>query len=128
MILSTPAAARDAVRGHSDRLFSARRLRADAGAFAEGEEDNMTGLAPVDSDLAGMLPRSLLPAFLDLAREKGINVVFFRVKRRPGADGTPYPDPPQVAAYIALLKDYLLRAGAGSELTFLGEIVKIAGN
>ena len=116
LILSTVAGDRSAVRKQSDRLFSTRGLRADAGAYAEGD-DNMTGLAPAGHDLRTMLPGSLLPALLDLARQKRIQLVFFRVKRKPRDDGTPYLDSSNLQAYMAALKDHLETAGA----TFIDE-------
>ena len=116
LILSTVAGERSVVRKQSDRLFSTRGLRADAGAYAEGD-DNMTGLAPAGHDLRTMLPGSLLPALLDLARQKRIQLVFFRVKRKPRDDGTPYLDSSNLQAYMAALKDHLQTAGA----TFIDE-------
>ena len=116
LILSTVSVERSVVRKQSDRLFSARRLRADAGAYAEGD-DNMTGLAPAGHDLQTMLPGSLLPALLDLARQEKIRLVFFRVKRKPQDDGTPHVESGYLQAYMAALEDHLRTAG----VTFIDE-------
>ncbi len=116
LILSTVADERAVVRKQADRLFSTRGLRADAGAYAEGD-DNMTGLAPAGHDLPTRLPGSFLPALLDLARQKNIQLVFFRVKRKPRDDGTPYSDSRSLQAYMAALRHHLQAAGA----TFIDE-------
>ncbi len=111
LILSTAPEERSAVRKRTDRLFSTRGLRADAGPYAEGD-DQMVGLAPADHDLKSKLPDSLLPALLDLARQKKIRLVFFRVKRKPKDDGTPRWESADLQTYMAALKDHLRAAGA----------------
>jgi hypothetical protein len=116
LILFTASDERYKVRKRVDRLFSTRNLRADAGAYAEGD-DNATGLAPAGHDLRTMLHGSLLPALLDLARQKKIRLVFFRVKRKPRDDGTPRLESSDLQAYIAALEDHLRSAGA----TFIDE-------
>ena len=110
LILSTVADERSVVRKRADRLFSTRGLRADAGAYAEGD-DNMTGLAPAGHDLQTRLPDSLLPALLDLARQKKIRLVFFRVKRKPRDDGTPRSESADLQAYMAALRHHLRPPG-----------------
>jgi hypothetical protein len=111
LILSTVPAERSAVRKRADRLFSTRALRADAGAYAEGD-DHMAGLAPAGHDLRTTLHGSLLPALLDLARQKEIRLVFFRVKRKPQDDGTPRVESGDLQAYMTALEDHLRSAGA----------------
>ena len=116
LIVSTPPEERSTVRKRTDRFFSTRNLRADAGPYVEGDE-NMTGLALAGHDLKSELPDSLLPALLDLAWQKKIRLVFFRVKRKPRDDGTPLFESDYLQTYMAALEDYLRAAGA----TFIDE-------
>jgi hypothetical protein len=116
LILSTPPKERSTVRKRTDRLFSPRNLRADAGPYVEGDE-SMTGLDVAGHDLKTVLPDSLLPALLDLARQKKIRLVFFRVKRKPQDDGRPVAEAGYLQAYMAALEDYLRAAG----VTFIDE-------
>jgi hypothetical protein len=116
LILCTTPEERPTVRKRAEHLFSARGLRADAGEFVEGDE-NMIGLAPADHDLQAELPESLLPALLDLARQKKIRLVFFRVKRKPQDDGTLRFESGYLQAYMTALEDYLRSAG----VTFIDE-------
>ena len=49
---------------------------------------------------------------LKIAQAKGIRLVFFRVKKRPGADGALAKESPTAPAYQAALRVWLERAGA----------------
>jgi hypothetical protein len=59
-----------------------------------------------DYDFAGAVEGSFLPAIIDLARERGIGLVFMRAQERPGPQGPP-PQDPQMTAYLEQVRAYL---------------------
>jgi hypothetical protein len=83
--------------------FSLDHLRpmaqADLGAAADRE-----------ADFASNVKTSVLPAFVTLARERGLRVCFIRVLRRP-VDGAPPAESAALRQYVADLRAYLAAEG-----------------
>jgi hypothetical protein len=101
------------VRKAAQDLFSLKNLR-NAGGAAEGEEESLDadGKCPVGRKFTDVVKHSFLPPILEIARQKGIRMLFFRVKRRPPADGEFSPESPEVQQYQRELNAYLENAGA----------------
>ena len=112
LALTTASARRSSVKREVDRIFSAGNLRGDAGVFAEGDDGAMTGLNPSDHIFENALPQSFLPAMLQLAAQRKIQLVFFRVKRCPPPNPAAAPEPAYLTTYHKLLQTYLRQAGA----------------
>ena len=96
------------VANRYNELFALDRLKniETADDAAAGTDDSAI------YDFDAMLPHSLLPSMIDLARDAGIELVFVRVQRRPTLLGPP-PQSAQLLRYVAKLHAYLLRNGAG---------------
>jgi len=86
-----------------DTRFSLAQLRTDVAADLSAANEG--------ADFERDLPRSVLPAMVQLAREHGITLCFVRVQRRPEG-GTPPPQEDNLRRYVASLKGWLEANGA----------------
>lgn len=62
-------------------------------------------------DFDGMVRNSLLPSMLQMAKDRGVELVFVRVQRRPSGNGPPR-QPEELRRYIGKLQQYLHDHGA----------------
>lgn len=100
-----------AIRAAARDVFSTKNLRGDQ-QQDEAQEEGKIGLDEPDHEFADAVERSFLPPMLRLARDKGIRLVFFRVKKRPAATGALADESGTAPAYQAALRAYLEKAGA----------------
>lgn len=75
------------------------------------EAADMSAADRAQSDFAAMLPSSVLPAFVRLARANNLQVCFVRARRRPNADGSPAPQPEYLRKYVADLSAWIASQG-----------------
>ena len=111
--LDAVASSRDyqGIRDATRELFDLKKLRADSGYNESGGEGQQK-LDDDAHDFATAVGRSFLPSTLAVTRERGIRLLFFRVKRKPLADGSPAKESPTLPAYVSELRAYLESAGA----------------
>ena len=100
------------IRGDARAIFKVNNLRQDSGLDFEREEGGQKGLDPDDHEFDAVVDRSFLPAILEVARQKNIQLVFFRVKRKPSAENAPAHNSSTFPAYAQALRTYLEKAGA----------------
>lgn len=100
------------IRDDARATFELRHLRQDSGLDFEREEGGQRGLDPAEHDFAAAVGRSFLPHLLALARARQMHLVFFRVKRKPGAAGEPATESATTPAYMQELRAYVEKAGA----------------
>jgi len=99
------------IHNAAKKLFSPRNLR--VGNLVDEQKDGgASSLDPDDHEFSAALDASFLPAMIELAREKGIRLVFYQVKRRPNPDGSAGEESPTGPAYLRALRAYLEKAGA----------------
>ena len=96
-------------RGHDlerelNQMFALDRLR-------PIPEADMAAALDRDADFHANINRSILPAWLALARQHGLRLCFVRVQRRT-LDGQPRPQSPALVRYVAHLREYVTRGGA----------------
>lgn len=111
--LDAVASSRDyqGIREAAHALFELKKLRADSG-YNESGGDGQQKLDDDAHDFSTAVGSSFLPSTLAVARERGIRLLFFRVKRKPLADGSPAKESPTLPAYVRELRAYLESAGA----------------
>ena len=73
----------------------------------------LSSLDAEDHLFAEHVETSFLPYMLAIARDAGMKMVFYKVKRRPKADGTMGEESRTMADYDRALRAYLEKAGAG---------------
>jgi len=95
---------RDALLSELNAAFALDRLRPSVAA-------DMASVAGEPLDFRRDVTRSVLPAFLALAREHDIRLIFVRVLRRP-ENGRAPAEPPALQRYIRELDAYLTANGA----------------
>lgn len=100
------------IRDDARDIFAPRRLRQDSGLDFEREEGGQRGLDAADHDFTAAVGRSFLPHLLEIARARQIQLVLFRVKRKPPADGDATTESATTPAYIRDLRAYVEKAGA----------------
>ena len=100
------------IRADARAIFALRNLRQDSGQDFEREEGGQRGLDAEDHDFATAVGRSLLPHLLEIARARQIQLVFFRVKRKPRDADQLAPESPTTPAYFQALRAYVEKAGA----------------
>ncbi len=95
--------------------FAVKHLRGDVGADlpAAGSGD---GYAPdsyddLNGNYQGAEEKSFLPAMMQLAKEQGFKLMFFRIKRRPDDKGTVASEPPELRPYAEHLKHWIEERG-----------------
>jgi hypothetical protein len=71
---------------------------------------DLDAAADRDADFAANVRHSVLPGFLNLARERGLRVCFIRVLRRPVAGSAP-PESAALRQYVADLRAYVTERG-----------------
>lgn len=102
-LLAGPAHA-ETLQSHLNTMFALEKLRpALAADMASGDSEL--------GDFHRMLPRSILPDLIALARDNGITLCLVRVQRRPGPDAPP-PQSAVLQRYVADLRTYVERNGA----------------
>jgi hypothetical protein len=87
-----------------NQRFGLERLRGSAGDLVEA--DAAAGESAPDYDFARAVEGSFLPPIIELARQRGVGLVFMRAQERPGPQGPPAQDP-RMAAYLDQLRAYL---------------------
>ena len=95
------------VAARYNELFGLDRLKSTDAADDAGQVTD-----PSIYDFDARLPKSLLPAMIQEARQAGIRLVFVRVQRRPTRNGPP-PQSPELMRYMSKLEAYLAASGAG---------------
>ncbi|HEX4241930.1 MAG TPA: hypothetical protein VHZ53_10995 [Steroidobacteraceae bacterium] len=95
------------VAARYNELFGLDRLKSTDAADDAGAATDLSIY-----DFEARLPKSLLPAMIEEAKEAGTRLVFIRVQRRPTPSGPP-PQPPELVRYMARLEAYLAASGAG---------------
>lgn len=83
--------------------FDLAHLRSDVAADLAGPNEA--------ADFARDLPSSVLPLMIDLARQRGVQLCFVRVQRRPRGT-TPPTQSPNLVRYLSDLERYLAANGA----------------
>ena len=108
-------AAKTEMRSILSARFAVEHLRGDMAADlpAPGSGD---GYAPDSyNDLNGNYvdseKNSFLPAMMEVAREHGLKLLFFRVKRRPDAQGNVTDEPPELRTYATHLQHWIEERG-----------------
>jgi hypothetical protein len=99
------------IHNAAKQLFSPKNLRV-GNAIDEQKEGGASSLDPDNHEFAAMVGASFLPHLLEIAREKGIQLVFYEVKRRPNPDGSSGEESSTAEAYGQALRAYLEKAGA----------------
>jgi hypothetical protein len=97
------AAGADRLQAHLNDAFALDKLRPALAADIASGEDEL-------GDFHRMLPRSILPEIVSLARANGIRLCFVRVQRRPRPDGPP-PQSDVLMRYVADLRRYVESSG-----------------
>lgn len=100
------------IRDDAKELFDVRNLRRDRGMNFEAAEVGNGGLEPEGHEFGVEVGRSFLPAILEIARGRGIDMVFFEVKSRPHESDLEKEPSPDAVAYQEALRAYLEKAGA----------------
>ena len=95
----------------SPELLSALNTEFALDKLRSGVAADMASVAGDPLDFARDVERSVLPAFVRLARENGIKLIFVRVLRRPENGRAPV-EPPALQRYIRDLGAYLKANGA----------------
>jgi hypothetical protein len=88
-------------------LFALDRMR-----LTESDDTAFDRNDPAYFDFKARVADSLLPSMISLAQRAGVQLVFVRVQRRPTAQGPAAPTR-QLQDYLAALREYLARNGAG---------------
>jgi hypothetical protein len=100
------------IREDTQAVFGLQNLRQDSGLDFEREEGGQKGLDPDDHEFAAAVDRSFLPTMIEIARQKNIGMIFFRVKRKPLSADVPAKESPTSPAYMEALRASLEKAGA----------------
>jgi hypothetical protein len=100
------------IRSQAKQLFSTKHLRSGS-AVDETGEGMLSSLDADDHLFAEHVETSFLPYMLAIARDAGIKMVFYKIKRRPKADGTTAEESRTIEDYDRALRTYLENAGAG---------------
>jgi hypothetical protein len=100
------------IREDTQAVFGLQNLRQDSGMDFEREEGGQRGLNPDEHEFGASVDASFLPAIIEIAREKGIQLIFFRVKRKPVSATELAKEGLTYAAYLEALRAYLEKAGA----------------
>ena len=75
------------------------------------EAADMNAVDRAQADFAAMLPSSVLPPMVRLAKANGLQICFVRARRRPNADGSPAPQPDYLRKYVADLSAWITAQG-----------------
>lgn len=101
-------AQREHIREAADAIFSAKNQRADQVII--NARDGEMGLEAPGHEFSANVAQSFLPPMLEMARQNHIQLVFFRVKRRPRSDEAVVANP-DLDNYIQELRAYLESRG-----------------
>ena len=99
------------IHNAAKQLFSPKHLRV-GNTVDEQREGGATSLDPDDHEFAAAVGASFLPHLLEIAHDKGIQLVFYEVKRRPRPDGSPGEESRTSEEYGRALRAYVEKAGA----------------
>ncbi len=102
----------DKIRGDTRAIFRPRNLRRDRSQDFESEEGGQRVLDDEEQDFGDAVERSFLPHILEIARHRQIQLVFFRVKRKPRSADQLASESPSTPVYFQALRAYLEKAGA----------------
>lgn len=100
------------IRDDTQAVFGLQNLRQDTGQDFEREEGGLKGLNPDEHEFGASVESSFLPAIIEIARQKDIRLIFFRVKRKPLSEHEPAKEGLTYAAYLEALRAYVGKAGA----------------
>jgi hypothetical protein len=106
----TNGSRRDGVRKAAERIFGSKSQRADQEVINAQNGDQM--LYAIGHDFQANVEQSFLPPMLEIAREKGARLIFFRVKRRAQSFSSASADSPDEQIYQGELRAYLAGHGA----------------
>ncbi len=95
---------RENIREAADGIFSAKNQRSDQ-VLIDSRNGEM-GLDAPGHEFQANVDQSFLPPMLEMARKNHIQLVFFRVKRRPRTD-RPEEVTPDLTKYMGELRTYL---------------------
>ncbi|MEZ0258539.1 MAG: hypothetical protein ACAI37_24885 [Chthoniobacter sp.] len=98
------------IRSAAKRLFRTQNLRLGSTVDETGE-GMLSSLDADDHIFADHVERSFLPHMVAMAREAGIEIIFYKIKRRPRPDGTQGEESPTMGEYDRALRAYLEQAG-----------------
>ena len=95
--------------------FSLDHLRYDVPADiadGQGKDESFDPYQSLSTDYVNPEARSFLPPIMELAREQGFKLLFFRVKRRPEAEGgTVSIEPHEMRGYVQRLQRWIEERG-----------------
>ena len=83
------------------KRFSIEKIRGDIGSDLPEQT--------IVEDFSDEIARSFVPEMLRLSKERGVQLIFHRVKRRGRAAGN--PDPPEVVQFLSQFRAYVTSAG-----------------
>lgn len=98
------------VRDAAASIFKPKYSQAEKDEIAA--RDGEISLDLESHEFAENVARSFLPAILEVARRSHIQLLFYRVKRRPRDSHTPAVDKPHLQKYAQELREYLAARGA----------------
>jgi hypothetical protein len=102
--LIVPAGRRGALADEVNRQFHLDRLR-------PFEAADMDAADRAQADFAAMLPSSILPPLVRLAKANNLRICFVRARRRPSPDGSPARQPDYLRKYVADLSAWIESQG-----------------
>jgi hypothetical protein len=100
------------VRDTMQDIFNLKHLRGDEAPAAGTDPEAGERLNPEELTFDGSVENSFLPMILDIAAQRHIRMVFFRVKGRPRNGQLFTPDRPNLQSYEHALHEYLDKHGA----------------
>lgn len=100
------------IRDDAQAIFGLKNLRQDSGMDFEEEDEGPKGLDAEDHEFANEVTGSFLPAIIEIARQKNMQLIFFRVKRQPLLPEARAKESPTNPAYQQALRAYVEKAGA----------------
>jgi len=101
---------RASVREAAERVFGSKNQRSDRQVIDARNGDQMLGAS--GHDFRANVNQSFLPPMLEIAREQGSRLIFFRVKRRSLSSSPTPVESPDEQAYQRELRAYLAGHGA----------------
>ena len=96
--------------------FAVKHLRKDVASDLPPADSRDDGATDIYNDVNKNFrhdpeEHSFLPAMMRVAREHGIKLLFFRIKRRPDEQGTVSYEPPELRPYTEHLKQWIEERG-----------------
>jgi hypothetical protein len=103
-LLVAPAGASASLPDRVNERFHLDKLRPFQAADMEAADR-------AQADFERMLPSSILPPLVRLAKSSNLQICFVRARRRPNDDGSPPPQPDYLRRYVADLSAWLRSQG-----------------